>query len=53
MYGFINHIGTRIDYFVHDDNLIDKVKTGDNVEFELGSGPKGLIAINVKLLKDK
>lgn len=50
-FGFIREKGTDNDYFVHEDNLIDDIRDKDKVLFEIGTGPKGLIAINVKLLK--
>ena len=50
-YGFIRENSTSTDYFVHEDNLMDRIKENDTVVFELGSGPKGPIAINVKLNK--
>ena len=50
-FGFISHQGSKDDYFVHEDNLIDKVKEKDRVTFEIASGPKGWVAINVKLIK--
>lgn len=37
------------EHFVHVSGLIDKIKEGDAVEFELKEGKKGLNAINVKL----
>ena len=52
-FGFISEVGVREDYFVHEENLIEKIKEGDKVVFEIGTGPKGLVAINVKLLKKK
>lgn len=50
-YGFINKTGTNEDYFVHIDNCLERIKDRDKVTFELGSGPKGIIAINVKIAK--
>lgn len=50
-YGFINKIGSREDYFVHEDNLLEKIKDNDKVLFELASGPRGMVAVNVKLFK--
>ncbi|MGB0523795.1 MAG: cold-shock protein [Flammeovirgaceae bacterium] len=50
-FGFIIEKETDQDYFVHEDNLIDNVKTKDKVVFEIGTGPRGLVAVNVKLLK--
>lgn len=48
-YGFIVDDETKKEYFVHVSGLVDKVKEGDTVEFELQEGKKGLNAINVKL----
>ena len=48
-YGFIEANENNESYFVHADNLIDTVKDGDNVSFEVGKGPKGPVAIDVKL----
>lgn len=50
-FGFISHPGSKDDYFVHEDNLVDKVKEGNKVTFEIASGPKGWVAVNVKLAK--
>ncbi len=50
-FGFVCETDKNIDYFVHEDNLIDQIRDDDKVEFEIGTGPKGLIAINVKLQK--
>lgn len=51
-YGFIEDMATGTDYFVHADNLVDAIREKDRVVFELGSGPKGPIAVNVKLNKE-
>lgn len=48
-YGFIVDNKTKDSYFVHVNNLIDSVKDQDRVIFEVGTGPKGPIAINVKV----
>ncbi len=50
-FGFIREKGTEQDYFVHEENCIDKIKDNDKVEFEVSSGPKGLVAVNVKIQK--
>ncbi|MEM1121168.1 MAG: cold shock domain-containing protein [Bacteroidota bacterium] len=50
-YGFIEEAISKTDYFVHGDNLIDAIQEKDSVEFELGNGPKGPIAVNVKKVK--
>jgi len=48
-YGFIIEEMTQISYFVHIDNLIDPIKDNSKVNFEVGTGPRGPIAIKVKL----
>ena len=49
-YGFITEEGTEKDHFVHVTGLIDQVREGDTVEFELQEGKKGLNAVNVKVI---
>ena len=49
-YGFITEEGTEKDHFVHVSGLIDEVREGDKVEFELKEGKKGLNAVNVKVI---
>ena len=49
-FGFIKRDGSPEEYFVHEDNLIDKIRDNDKVSFELGTGRKGIVAINVKLI---
>jgi cold shock CspA family protein len=48
-YGFIIERDTQNSYFVHIDSLIDPIQDNDQVSFEVGMGPKGPIAIEVKL----
>lgn len=48
-FGFIKDTETDKEYFVHASGLIDKIKEGDEVTFELQEGKKGLNAANVKL----
>jgi cold shock CspA family protein len=50
-YGFIVDDRTGESYFAHANNLIEEIVEGNQVEFELGSGPKGPMAIGVKLQK--
>ncbi|WP_111684035.1 cold-shock protein [Winogradskyella tangerina] len=50
-FGFIKEVDQKIDYFVHADNLIDNIKENDNVLFENENGPKGPVAIKVKLIR--
>lgn len=48
-FGFIIDNETQKEYFVHISGLIDEVREGDNVEFELAEGRKGINAVNVKV----
>lgn len=47
-FGFIKEIGTQEKYFVHVNGLIDDIREGDSVTFELEKGMKGLNAVKVK-----
>lgn len=47
-YGFIIDIETKDSYFVHIDSLDEPITENDEVTFEIGNGPKGPIAIDVK-----
>ena len=47
-FGFIIDSKTKESYFTHLKHLIDPIKDNDKVYFEIDTGPKGLIAINVK-----
>lgn len=49
-FGFIIEADSNQEYFVHVTGIIDEIKEGDNVEFELKEGRKGLNAINVKIV---
>jgi len=49
-FGFITEENSGTDYFVHISGLIDEIKQGDEVEFELTEGKKGLNAVNVKVI---
>ncbi|NND51985.1 MAG: cold shock domain-containing protein [Flavobacteriaceae bacterium] len=50
-YGFIKEDDSETEYFVHISGLIDEIKEGDAVEFELTEGKKGMNAIDVKLIQ--
>ena len=50
-YGFIEERGTGQSFFVHIDSLIDPIRDRDRVTFEVGNGPKGPIAFDVKVVK--
>jgi len=49
-FGFIVEEGTDKEHFVHVSGLIDEIREGDNVEFELKEGKKGLNAVDVKVI---
>ena len=48
-YGFITEDGSNTDHLVHTSGLIDEIREGDVVEFELQQGKKGLNAVNVQV----
>ena len=48
-FGFIRDVESEKEYFVHVSGLVDKIKEGDDVTFELQEGKKGLNATNVRL----
>ena len=49
-FGFITEEGVEKDHFVHVSGLVDEIREGDNVEFELKQGTKGVNATNVKVI---
>lgn len=49
-FGFITEEGSKKEHFVHISGLIDEVREGDTVEFELKEGKKGLNAVNVRVI---
>ena len=49
-YGFITEEGVEKDHFVHISGLVDEIREGDIVEFDLKEGNKGLNAVNVKVI---
>ena len=49
-FGFIKDNQNEKEYFVHVTQCKDQIKENDKVIFELKEGPKGLSAINVKLV---
>jgi cold shock CspA family protein len=50
-YGFIKGQETQESYFFHIKSLIDPVKENNKVSFEIEKGPKGLNAVNVKMVR--
>jgi CspA family cold shock protein len=49
-FGFISDEDSNKEYFVHVSGLVDEIREGDVVEFELQEGRKGLNAVNVKVV---
>jgi CspA family cold shock protein len=49
-FGFITEEGSNSEYFVHISGLIDEIREGDIVEYDLQEGKKGLNAVNVKVI---
>jgi len=49
-FGFITEEGTNKEHFVHISGTIDEIREGDEVEFDLQEGNKGLNAVNVKVI---
>lgn len=48
-FGFIKEQSGQ-EVFVHATGLVDKIRTGDQVQFTLETGEKGPSAINVKVI---
>lgn len=49
-FGFIKEDESESEHFVHISGLIDEIREGDAVEFELKEGKKGMNAVNVKVI---
>ena len=49
-YGFIIENRTKSSLFVHANNLLDPIKDNDQVRFKTENGPKGPVAVEVKLV---
>ncbi|MGY6648152.1 cold-shock protein [Wenyingzhuangia sp. IMCC45574] len=49
-YGFITPKDGSKDVFVHINGLVDEIREGDEVSFEVEEGRKGLNAVNVQVL---
>jgi len=49
-FGFIIEEGSKQEHFVHISGLVDEIREGDEVEFELTQGKKGLNAVNVTVI---
>ncbi len=48
-YGFISDKANGDSIFVHIENITGDIRENDRVTFELGSGPKGPVALLVKI----
>ena len=48
-YGFISDDESGEEYFVHVSGLIDEIRKGDTVNFEMQEGRKGMNAVDVKV----
>jgi CspA family cold shock protein len=49
-FGFITEEGSGTDHFVHISGVKDQIREGDQVEFELQNGKKGLNAVQVVVI---
>ncbi|MDB2385163.1 cold shock domain-containing protein [Polaribacter sp.] len=49
-FGFIVEDDSKQEHFVHVSGLIDEVREGDAVEFDLKEGRKGLNAVDVRVI---
>ncbi len=50
-YGFIKDMETKESVFVHVNNVIDEIKEGNLVSYEVEMGHKGAAAVRVKIVK--
>ena len=49
-FGFITPEAGAKDVFVHKNGLIDEINEGDKVNYDVEESPKGLNAVNVKVI---
>lgn len=49
-FGFIVEDDSKQEHFVHVSGLVDEVREGDAVEFDLKEGRKGLNAVDVRVI---
>jgi CspA family cold shock protein len=50
-FGFIKSESGQ-DIFVHQSGLVDEINDNDRVTYEEGEGRRGVIAVNVQVIKD-
>ncbi len=50
-FGFIKDLQSQESVFIHANQLSERIKENDRVTFETENGPKGLNAVNVKIVK--
>ncbi len=50
-FGFIKDTSTQESIFTHVNGHIDQIKENDRVSFQVVKGPKGLNAVDVKLIR--
>jgi CspA family cold shock protein len=48
-FGFITDNASNAEYFVHVTGLVDKIREGDTVTFNVEDGRKGKNAVEVRL----
>jgi len=51
-FGFIRDMENKQSIFFHVNNVLEPIKENNLVIFEIGKGPKGSTALNVKLYKE-
>ena len=49
-FGFITPDDGEKDIFVHKSGLLDDINEGDKVSYDIEESPKGLNALNVKVI---
>ncbi|MBI9066703.1 MAG: cold shock domain-containing protein [Salinivirgaceae bacterium] len=49
-FGFITPDEGGKDLFIHQSGLIDDIREGDTVSYDVEESPKGLNAVNVKVV---
>ena len=49
-FGFITPDEGGKDLFVHQSGLVDEINEGDKVSYDVEESPKGLNAVNVKVI---